>query len=122
MKATAILATIVGLIAFPAPGNAQAVVSTAFGSITSLEGGWGADAMAIRHNAPFVNSFERTPATGGARACSVTNAGYSTDPNDPGHSLYHTLAMAAFLNKKDVRLILQGCVFSKPRVVGIEIR
>lgn len=96
---------------------------TDFGSITSLEAGWGADTIAIRLNAPFQNSFVPAPAVpGGARACTATNAGYATDPNDPGHSLYHTLAMAAFLNKKDVRLLLQGCVYDKPKIIAIQIR
>ena len=102
--------------------QAQSPNWTELGSITKLEAGWGADTLSIYHSAPFRNSFEPSPATGGAKACSVTGAGYATDPNDTGHSLYHTLAMEAFLNKKKVRLLLKGCIYNKPKVVAIEIR
>ena len=110
------------LLFVAATSSAGTEVWTDWGSITSLEGGWGNDTMSVRTNSPFVNSSVVSPALNGRRFCAVTTAGYATDPNDKGHSLYHTMALAAFLNKKDVRLLLDGCVFDKPKIIGIQVR
>ena len=53
--------------------------------------------------------------------CSVTNAGYATNPADTGHSLFHTLLLSAFLNRKEVAILVSGCVFDKPRIIGVKI-
>jgi hypothetical protein len=84
---------------------------TQWGSVQELEGGWTLDAMAVRHSAPLVNPDR----------CSVTNAGYATNPADAGHSLFHTLLLSAFLNRKEVSLLVSGCAFDKPRVVAVKI-
>jgi hypothetical protein len=39
-----------------------------------------------------------------------------------GHSLFHTLLLSAFLNRKEVSLLIDGCVFSKPRIIAAKIR
>jgi hypothetical protein len=85
---------------------------TQWGSVQDLEAGWGQDTMSIRHSAAVVNP-------GG---CSVANAGYATNPSDTGHSLFHTLLLSAFLNRKEVSLLVDGCVFNKPRVIAVKIR
>ena len=85
---------------------------TQWGSIQDLEAGWGQDTMSIRHSAAVMNP-------GG---CSVATAGYATNPADTGHSLFHTLLLSAFLNRKEVSLLIDGCVFSKPRVIAVKIR
>ena len=84
---------------------------TAWGSVQELEGGWGEDTMAVRHSAPLVNP-------GG---CSVTNAGYATNPADAGHSLFHTLVLSAFLNRKEVSLLISGCAYNKPRIIAVKV-
>ena len=84
---------------------------TQWGSVQELEGGWAQDTMAVRHSAPLVNPD----------GCAVTNAGYATDPADTGHSLFHTLLLSAFLNRKEVALLISGCAFSKPRIIAVKI-
>ena len=54
--------------------------------------------------------------------CSVTAFGYATDPADPGHNLFHTMALAAFLNRKEVALTISGCAFNKPKIIGVTVR
>lgn len=108
-------------VAIGTSSAAQAQSWTEKGSITNLEAGWGADTLTIRHNAPFVNSSEPAPIPAGRRFCTVTNSGYATDPSDAGRALYHTVALAAFLNKKQVRLLLKGCVFDKPRIIAVSV-
>lgn len=85
---------------------------TEWGAIQNLEGGWGADTLTIRHSPTFVNPG----------VCSVTNVGYATDPSDTGRGLYHALALSAFMNRKEVAILLQGCVFDKPRIIAVSVR
>jgi hypothetical protein len=91
---------------------AQAQTWTGFGSVQYIEAGWAQDTMAVTHSAPVVNP----------NGCSVTSAGYATDPTDPGRSLFHTVALAAFLNRKEVQLLISGCVFNKPRIIAVGVR
>ena len=103
---------LVSLVAWAPTAFAQAERYTDWGSVQELEAGWVLDAMAVRHSAPMVNP-------GG---CSVTNAGYATNPADAGHSLFHTLLLSAFLNRKEVALLVSGCAFDKPRIISVKIR
>lgn len=86
--------------------------SSDWGSITWMEGGWTVDSMAIGHSAPLVNPDN----------CPVKEAGYATSPTDAGHSLFHTMALSAFMNHKQVRFLISGCVLSKPHIISISIR
>jgi hypothetical protein len=97
--------------AFAAPALA-APTYTALGAVQSLEGGWGVDATSVRHSsATLVNPD----------ACTVTNAGYATLNPDPGRSLYLTLLLSAMLNGKQVKLLISGCAFNKPRIISVRI-
>jgi hypothetical protein len=113
MRLAAMTAVIYGLSSSASPVTVLAAPQyTQWGSVQDLEAGWGVDAMSIRHSAPLMNPS----------ACSVTNAGYATNPADTGHSLFHTLLLSAFLNRKEVSLLIDGCVFNKPRVIAVKIR
>jgi len=117
-RSTMRLAAIAALFCGMSAANTSSVTAqagpqyTLWGSVQDLEGGWGQDTMAVRHSAPLMN-----PA-----GCSVTNAGYATNPADTGHSLFHTLLLSAFLNRKEVSLLIDGCVFNKPRIIAVKIR
>ncbi len=85
---------------------------TDWGNITWLEVGWTEDSMSIQHSAPnFVNPNH----------CPVEGS-YATDPKDPGHSLFHTVALSAFMNKKQVSLLVLGCAYGKPKIIAIGVR
>jgi hypothetical protein len=84
---------------------------TLWGSVQELEAGWAQDTMAVRHSAPLVNPD----------SCPVTNAGYATNPADTGHSLFHTVLLSGFLNRKEVALLISGCAYSKPRIIAVKI-
>lgn len=87
--------------------------ATEWGTITYISAGWVQDSMAIGHSmSPVTNPS----------GCSVETGGYATDPNDPGHNLFHTIALSAFMNKKQVSLVILGCSFDKPKVIGISVR
>jgi len=84
---------------------------TQWGSVRELEAGWVEDVITVYHSAPLVNP-------GG---CPVTNAGYATNPNDAGHSLFHTLLLNALLNSRGVALLISGCVYGKPHIIAVKI-
>ncbi len=81
-----------------------------WGLVNVISVGWGS--MAVYHSAPLVNPDD----------CSVTNGGYTTNPNDPDHSLFHTILLNAFMNKKEVQLLIRDCVNDKPQIIGVNIR
>ena len=99
-------------LASATPASAQAMARTEFGSVTMMEAGWAEDTMAVYHSAPMVNPS----------GCAVTNAGYATNPNDPGHSLFHTLILSAFLNRKEIAFLISDCVYGKPRILSVTLR
>jgi hypothetical protein len=101
----------VSLVAWAPTAFAQTERYSDWGSVQELEAGWAVDTMSVRHSAPMVNP-------GG---CRVTNAGYATNPADTGHSLFHTLLLSAFLNRKEVAILVSGCAFDKPRIIGVKI-
>lgn len=101
-----------GLSALAASEACAAPQYTDWGSIQELEGGWGQDTMSVRHSARVVNPD----------GCRVATAGYATNPADTGHSLFHTLLLSAFLNRKEVSLLISGCVYDKPRIIAVKVR
>lgn len=83
-----------------------------WGLINSIEAGWVEDTIAVWHAAPMVNPS----------GCEVTGGGYATNPNDPGHKLFHSVALAAFLSGKEVHMLISDCIYSKPRIIAIGLR
>ena len=84
---------------------------TAWGTIRELEAGWTVDSMSVSHSASVVNPS----------GCSVTTYGYATSPEDSGRSLFHTMLMSAFLNRKEVALLIDGCAYNKPKVISVKM-
>jgi hypothetical protein len=108
-----LLATIVvGLTSIGASANPPYPPYTDWGSVTQLEGGWGVNSATAYHSAPLFNPD----------GCGITNAGYATSPDDAGSNLFHTLLLTSFLNRKQAALVISGCVFGKPRIVGVRLR
>jgi hypothetical protein len=95
-------------------GSAMASAQTysEWGSVTRLGTAWSGDAVAVYHSAPLVNPS----------GCAITNGGYASSPSDPGRKLMHTILLAAFLNRKEVAILVQGCAYDKPRVIAVDVR
>jgi hypothetical protein len=112
------------LVAIPACAFAQ--TWSEWGAITSIDAGPSSDSISLHHSAPLINPGTRdlSAVSGGVKytSCRVTNAGYSTEPRDEGRDLYHTIALAALLNRKEVQILVQGCTRDKPRLIGIRVR
>jgi hypothetical protein len=86
--------------------------------VVALQAGWTIDQMLVFTDqpAPITNP-------GG---CQTTTNGYVTDPNDPGHDLFHTVLLSALLNAREVQFVKFDCwpdqATGRPRIVSVGIR
>ena len=114
LRRTVQMVAIVGLCLTGANhAQAQSPVTTGWGLITQLGGGWSANQVSVFHSAPILNP-------GG---CPLAKNGYySTDPTDPGANLYHTMILSAFMNKREIVFVIAGCNASVPKIIGLLIR
>jgi hypothetical protein len=85
---------------------------SAFGHVIGIETGWRDDTMGFKLDVPTVNS--PTP-------CKIMGAGYALDPQDPGVKLHQSVVLSAFLAGRKIRVLVDGCAYDKPRVIGIGI-
>jgi hypothetical protein len=90
--------------------TAHAATWTGWGRVTYLEAGWALETVAVKIAAPVIDF------------CGTTNGGYATDPSDPGHNLFHQVLLQAFRDGRAVQLLLERCVFGKPRIIAVGIR
>lgn len=111
------------------PQPLYSIEYTKWGRIVSLETGWYADTMSIALDAsvPFVNPHRQFPlglnddSAEVQYLCKISNAGYALDPNDPGVKVHQAALLSAFVAGKRVRLLIDGCVYDKPRVIAVGI-
>jgi hypothetical protein len=85
---------------------------TEWGVISWIDAGWKEDTMAVHLAAPTVNPD----------SCPFPDGGYATNPNDAGHSLFHTIALSALMNKRQVHFLISECAYGKPRIIGVGVR
>jgi hypothetical protein len=109
-KTVQVICVMGALLAGVSHAQAQEPTYTKRGTITTIEAGWREETMAVWHSAAMIN----TP-------CTVKNYGYATDPADSGRTLFHTVILNAFLNKREVQLVVSGCVFGKPKIIGVKV-
>jgi hypothetical protein len=82
-----------------------------WGFISWISTGWVVDSMAVITTAPLANP-----------GCQVTDAGYATNPDDPGHQLHHAVLMMAFAMNRQVQIRASDCVYDKPRIISVSVR
>jgi hypothetical protein len=110
------LALAVAVLVVTAVSSARAddppIITVEWGVITQIRTGWVEDSMAV-----FTET--KVPTNTG---CPTTDAGYATNPNDAGHKLHHAALLGAYFGAKHVQLVLQGCVYQKPRIIGVYVK
>ncbi len=97
------------------PRPAAQNTTTNWVHITQLRAGLVEDAMAVY-------TTEGLPVSVNPGGCPKTDAGYTTKPSDPGHKLFQTVLLSAYLNGKQVQIAVHGCWYSKPRIIGVFIK
>jgi hypothetical protein len=99
------------LFAFTSATLAEASpVQTPTGFITSLHGGW------VNANLRVKTDF----AWNNPENCSYTD-GYMVDAADPGHELFSSMLISAFMSGKRIQLVLDGCAHERPRIISVEL-
>jgi hypothetical protein len=96
----------------PSNNSLNAVVYSSWGHVLGFDTGWVDDSIALRMDFPLVNPGR----------CKVIDGGYALDSTEPGNHLHQAAIMGAFFNAKPLRVIVQGCVYDKPRIVGVGVQ
>ena len=95
-------------------GEAAAAVAspanTPSGNITFLSGGW------VNANLRVKTDFTWTNPEG----CQYSD-GYMIDPADSGHELLSSMLLSAFISRRKIQLMLDGCTLGRPRIIGVDI-
>lgn len=87
------------------------VATTQTGSFTGFGTCWAADCYVISTNAPYVDN-----------GCNGTStAQYATAPGAAGNTTIHATLLGAFLAQKKVALVVQGCIFGHPQIIGVGV-
>jgi hypothetical protein len=114
------------------PCTEPEVVHTEPGHILGLETGWNNDQMAVKLERPpeqqFVNSYEcislRVKHPCGLRLENkqfVEADHYALNPQDPGVKVHEAVLLSAFVAGRTVRLVIQGCIYDLPKIIGVNI-
>jgi hypothetical protein len=96
---------------------------TGWGHVTALETGPHDDTMSITLDPSVPGASSRSCPVLHQRPifCKNENAGYALDPKDPGVKAHEAVLLAAYIAGKKVRLLINACVFDKPRVIAVGI-
>jgi hypothetical protein len=102
---------------------------SAFGHITALETGRTEsvfrdpeNTMSVSLDVAFVNPGPgELGGVGVFTPCKIADAGYALDPKDPAVTVHEAALLSAFLAGKKVRVVVNGCIFDKPRIIGVDI-
>ncbi len=88
------------------------IATTQVGAFTGFGTCWAADCYVISTTAPYVDN-----------GCNGTStAQYATAPGAAGNTTIHATLLGAFLAQKKVALVVQGCVFGHPQIIGVGVQ
>ncbi len=88
-----------------------APATTEWGSILSVEAGWGQPYMHLEMSFPAANP----------EACPWSGL-YTIAPDVAGYETFQSLAMSAYFTGKQVSFTLDGCAGNRPKVIGVRVR
>lgn len=97
----------------PPVAHAQTnIATTQTGAFTGFGTCWAADCFVISTTAPYVDN-----------GCNGTSsAQYATAPGAAGNTTIHATLLGAFLAQKKVALVVQGCIFGHPQIIGVGVQ
>jgi hypothetical protein len=86
---------------------------TPWGEVTLLQNGWVVDRMLVFHGTgPLTNPD----------GCGIVTNGYIINEADPGHRTQYAMLLSAFLNQREVAMVINGCFGGRPRIVSVAVR
>lgn len=54
-------------------------------------------------------------------SCSLRNNGYILNENHTGRNLFNAMLLSAFLNGREVAMVISGCFDNRPQVISVAI-
>ncbi len=118
-KSSLLVATLVMLVASagilflhtPKVHAQTSPASTQAGNIIGFGTCWSAECLVVATNAPYVDN-----------GCNGSaSAQYATSPGAAGNSIIHASLLGAMLSGKKVSLVVQGCIFGHPQIIGVGV-
>lgn len=108
---------VMAMAAMPSAWSADPVFTNRT-TLIALDSGWGADTYSVKLLQDSSSGVFTNPA-----GCRFPQAGYVTDPKDPGRGLYAAQLLEAFFRNYPVRLLISGtdCPFNKPRIISVSL-
>jgi hypothetical protein len=94
------------------PSNKAAPQFTPWAKVTVLQSGWFVDRMLVFIDAPGIVNPD---------GCTLDTNGYILNENHTGRNLFNTMLLSAFLNGREVALVISGCWDTRPQVVSVAI-
>ncbi|MCW2404407.1 hypothetical protein M2336_001036 [Sphingobium sp. B1D7B] len=91
----------------PQVANA-APVTTSFGTITQIGGGWVGAFLSVQLSIPIVNPD----------GCTYAGT-YMTDPTMGGSQLFNSILLSAYMGGKQVSLVIDGCMDGFPKIIAV---
>lgn len=79
--------------------------------VDTIIGGWTSAGLRVQTTGVFFN-----PA-----ACPIPD-GYFIDPTLPGAELFWSMLLTAQATNVEVQLTVDGCIYSRPNVIGVALR
>ncbi len=82
-------------------------------TIKEIRTGWDSEQFGIVTHEPIKNP-----------AGCPTADGYVTDSKQPGYNTYYAAALTAFVERAKIVVVIaeQGCISSRPKLIGVNIR
>ena len=85
---------------------------TQFGTFTQFGTGWASNVLIVQTTAPYVDNGCNGTAT----------AQYATLDGAPGNPTIHAVLLGAMLSGKPVELVVQGCAYGHPQIIGVAVQ
>jgi hypothetical protein len=105
-------------VVHPVP-PARGIFHTEFGHILGLETTDTGDTLLVKLDVPFVNSDDFQD--GEVRPCEARLKVYASNLTEPQAKFNEAILLSAFVSGKEVRMILEGCLGTNPRIAGVGI-
>jgi hypothetical protein len=97
---------------FLAAGAAEATpAESPWTRVNALIGGWTSAGLRVQTSGAFFNP----------EGCAISD-GYFLDPTLPAAPLFWSMLLTAQSTGADVQFTMDGCIYSRPRIVGVALR
>ena len=92
--------------------NLAAAQFTPWGKIVALQSGWVIDRTLVFHDVSGMTNPD---------GCPLETNGYILNETHVGRNLFNTMLLSAFLNGREVAMVISGCYQDRPQVVSVAI-